>query len=64
MNNPLSLVTHTRKRYDQELQKTLMEVQVSVGDAPKSWIPIQTFLALLNLKENQNDPQNNTMKEV
>jgi len=57
MKNPLSLVKQTRKRYDKELQKTVLEVQIQVGNAPKAWINLETLLELQ--KQNQNQENQN-----
>lgn len=53
MNNPLSVVKQTRTRYDRELEKAVMEVQVAIEGVTKAWMPLDLLIALVNL--NQND---------
>ncbi len=46
MNNPLSVVKHTRTSYSRQYQKTYVEVLVQFKDEPEAWIPLETLLAL------------------
>ena len=57
MENPLSLVKQTRQKYDKQLERVVTEVQVEVQGAPKTWMPIETLIALVNL---QNERTNKT----
>ena len=50
MENPLSLVKQKRKKYDRHLEKVVMEVEVELEGVPKAWMPLETLLALVNLK--------------
>jgi hypothetical protein len=51
MENPLSLVKQTRQKYDKQLERVVTEVQVEVKGAPKTWMPIELLIALVNLNE-------------
>jgi hypothetical protein len=53
MENPLSLVKRTRTVYSKELERPVVEVQVEVEGAPKSWIPMELLVALVNLNQNE-----------
>jgi hypothetical protein len=53
MNNPLSLVKQTRQTYNKQLERVVTEVEVCIEDAPKTWMPVETLIALVNLKENE-----------
>jgi hypothetical protein len=53
MNNPLSLVKQTRQIYNKQLERVVTEVEVCIEDAPKTWMPVETLIALVNLKENE-----------
>jgi len=59
MENPLSLVKQTRTVWNRELERPVVEVQVEVNGAPKSWIPLELLVALANL--NQNERSNETV---
>jgi hypothetical protein len=49
MNNPLSLAKLTRKRYDKNLRRQIVEVLVEIEGVPKTWIPVELLVALVNL---------------
>lgn len=51
MNNPLSLVKQTRTRWDQELQKPILEVQIQLEGVPKSWIPLEVLTKLWTVNQ-------------
>ena len=51
MNNPLSLAKNTRKTYNKELRRNITEVQLQLEGAPTTWIPVETLIALVNLKD-------------
>jgi hypothetical protein len=51
MRNPLGLAKNTRKVYSKELRKTITEVQLQLEGAPTTWIPVETLIALVNLKD-------------
>jgi hypothetical protein len=53
MENPLSLVKRTRTVWNRELERPVVEVQVEVEGAPKSWIPMELLVALVNLNQNE-----------
>jgi hypothetical protein len=55
MRNPLGLVKQTRKNYNKELRRVVMEVQVDLEGIPKTWMPLEMLVALVNLNPNQND---------
>ena len=46
MNNPLSVVKHTRTSYSRQYERTFVEVLVQFADEPEAWIPLETLLAL------------------
>jgi hypothetical protein len=50
MNNPLSLARQTRKVYNKQLKRTIIEVEVDIKGAPRTWIPMDLLIALVNLK--------------
>jgi hypothetical protein len=50
MNNPLSLAKQTRKVYNKQLKRTIIEVEVDIEGAPRTWIPMELLIALVNLK--------------
>jgi hypothetical protein len=58
MRNPLSLAKQTRKVYNKQLRRTIIEVEVDIEGAPKTWIPLDLLIALVNL--NQNDRKTKT----
>ena len=53
MENPLSLVKQTRTVWNRELERPIVEVQVEVPGAPKSWIPLELLVALANLNQSE-----------
>jgi hypothetical protein len=50
MRNPLSLAKNTRKVYNKQLRRTIIEVEVDIEGAPKTWISLDLLIALVNLK--------------
>ena len=48
--NPLSPVKNTSKTYRKDLDEVITEVQVQVQDEPPAWIPLETLLALQNVR--------------
>ena len=50
MNNPLSLARQSRKVYNKQLRRTIIEVEVDIEGAPRTWIPLDLLIALVNLK--------------
>ena len=50
MNNPLSLARQSRKVYNKQLRRTIIEVEVDIEGAPRTWIPMELLIALVNLK--------------
>jgi hypothetical protein len=50
MRNPLSLAKNTRKVYNKQLRRTIIEVEVDIEGAPRTWIPLDLLIALVNLK--------------
>jgi hypothetical protein len=58
MRNPLGLAKNTRKVYNKQMRKTIIEVEVDIEGAPKTWIPLDLLIALVNL--NQNDRKTKT----
>ena len=55
MENPLSLVKNSRTVYRKDLERPVTEVLVEVGEVPKSWIPLEMLVALVNLQNVKND---------
>jgi hypothetical protein len=53
MENPLSLVKNTRTVYRKDLERSVTEVLVELNGAPKSWIPLEVLIALVNLNQNE-----------
>ena len=51
--NPLSPVKNTRKTYRKDLEEVITEVQVQVKDEPPAWIPLETLLALQNVRNDR-----------
>ena len=50
MENPLSIVKNSRKIYRKDLQKSIVEVQVELGEV-KDWVRLDLFEALVNLNQ-------------
>jgi hypothetical protein len=61
MENPISLIKQTRKKYDKELERIVTEVQVDISGAPKTWMPIETLIALTNLNNDAISIQDGTL---
>jgi hypothetical protein len=54
MNNPLSPVKRTREVWSKSLNQRVLEVQVQFQNENPSWIPLETLLAIQDVR-NQND---------
>jgi len=50
--NPLSPVRNTRETYNRQLEKVMTEVQVQFAEENPAWIPLETLLAMQNVKSN------------
>jgi hypothetical protein len=50
MNNPLYAVKNTREAWSKSLNQKVTEVLVQFADENPAWIPLETLLALQNLK--------------
>jgi hypothetical protein len=50
MENPLNPVKNVREVWSKSLNQKVKEVQVQVKDEPPAWIPLETLLALQNVK--------------
>jgi hypothetical protein len=50
MRNPLGLSRQSRKVYNKQLRRTIIEVEVDIEGAPRTWIPLDLLIALVNLK--------------
>jgi hypothetical protein len=46
------LIRQKRKSYNKELRRQVVEVQVEIEGIPKTWIPIELLIALVNLNPN------------
>lgn len=46
MNNPISVVKHTRTSYSKQYGKLFVEVLVQFKDETPAWIPYETLLAI------------------
>ena len=55
MENPLYAVKNTRETWSKSLNQKVTEVQVQFANENPAWIPLETLLALQNVK---NDIQN------
>jgi hypothetical protein len=53
MKNPFSVTKQTRKTYNKQLERVVTEVEIDIEGAPKTWMPLETLIALLNFKENE-----------
>jgi hypothetical protein len=49
------LIRQKRKTYNRDLRRQVVEVQVEIEGIPKTWMPIELLVALVNLNPNQND---------
>ncbi len=52
MENPLSPVKNTRQTYSRQLEKVVTEVQVQFQKENPAWIPLETLLAIQEIKSN------------
>ena len=52
MENPLNLVKNVREVWNKNLNQKVKEVQVQVKDEQPAWIPLETLLALQNVRKN------------
>ena len=56
MENPFNNVKQTREVWSQSLNQKVTEVQVQFNNENPAWIPLETLLALQNVRmENFND---------
>jgi hypothetical protein len=60
MRNPLGLSKQSRKVYNKQLRRTIIEVEVDIEGIPKTWMPVELLVALVNLNPNQNDRKTKT----
>ena len=44
------IAKQTRKVYNKQLRRTIIEVEVVIEGAPRTWIPLELLIALVNLK--------------
>ena len=44
------IAKQTRKVYNKQLRRTIIEVEVDIEGAPRTWIPLELLIALVNLK--------------
>ena len=51
--NPLSPVKNTRQSYDRQLEKVVTEVQVQFAEENPAWIPLETLLAIQNVRNDR-----------
>jgi len=51
MENPLNPVKNTRKTWNRHLEKNITEVQVQFENENPAWIPLETLLAIQNVKK-------------
>jgi hypothetical protein len=51
MENPLNPVKNTRKTWNRQLEKNITEVQVQFENENPAWIPLETLLAIQNVKK-------------
>ena len=52
MNNPLSPVKGTREIWSKQLNQRVTEVLVQFAQENPAWIPLETLLAIQNVKNN------------
>jgi hypothetical protein len=50
LENPLGPIKNTRETYSKQLQRVITEVQVQFADENPAWIPLDTLLAMTNMK--------------
>ena len=50
LENPLGPIKNTRETYSKQLEKVIIEVQVQFADENPAWIPLDTLLAMNNMK--------------
>ena len=53
MENPLSPVRNTRETWNRQLQRKITEVQVQFAKENPAWIPLETLLAIQNVKNQE-----------
>jgi hypothetical protein len=51
MNNPFNPVKRTREVWSKSLNQKVTEVQVQFAEENPAWIPLETLIALQNLKK-------------
>ena len=47
------IAKQTRKVYNKQLRRTIIEVEVDIEGAPRTWIPLDLLIALVNLKNDR-----------
>jgi hypothetical protein len=52
IKNPISFVQNTRQVYNKQLERVIVEVEINIEGVPKTWIPLETLMALTYLIEN------------
>lgn len=50
LENPLGPIKNTREIYSKQLERVITEVQVQFADENPAWIPLDTLLAITNMK--------------
>jgi hypothetical protein len=55
MDNPLTPVKNVREVWNKNLNQKVKEVLVQFADENPAWIPLETLLALQNLKNERTD---------
>lgn len=50
LENPLGPIKNTREIYSKQLERVITEVQVQFADENPAWIPLDTLLAMTNMK--------------
>ena len=50
IENPISLIKNTRQIYSKQLERVVTEVEVDIEGAPRTWMPLETLIALVNFK--------------
>ena len=55
MENPLNPVKNVREVWSKSLERKVKEVQVQFANENPAWIPLETLLAIQNLKNDIQD---------
>ena len=51
IENPISLIRNTRQTYSKQLERVVTEVEVEIEGAPRTWMPLETLVALTNISK-------------